>query len=180
MSTIKAFRGIRFTKKNITDSICPPYDVISKEEKAKLKKKSKSNIVNVELPDSKGNRNKYVNASAIFSEVTLVCQPKFNAAPAVPNPLAIGSWLSAKTRTIFGKLIKAISQQVLPPAETPKSAQAINSGIFATFRTIRIPNCEFRIADCKTSKWGLLAPTTTTASSLSTFTCCSALMAFKV
>ena len=45
MAIIKGFNGIRYSKANITNEICPPYDVISPEEKTKLKKNSKYNMV---------------------------------------------------------------------------------------------------------------------------------------
>ena len=31
MAIIKAFNGVRYSKTNITNEICPPYDVISLE-----------------------------------------------------------------------------------------------------------------------------------------------------
>lgn len=68
MAIIKAFNGIRYSKSNITNEICPPYDVISSEEKAKLKAKSKYNMVQLELSDPKGKRNKYAQASFLFKE----------------------------------------------------------------------------------------------------------------
>ena len=52
MAIVKAFNGIRYSKENITNEICPPYDVISPEEKAQLKKKSKHNMVQLELSDA--------------------------------------------------------------------------------------------------------------------------------
>ena len=68
MAEIRPFNGIRYAKGNITSVICPPYDVISPEEKKKLQKLSAFNIVNIELSDSKGGKNKYQNAAAIFDK----------------------------------------------------------------------------------------------------------------
>jgi uncharacterized protein (DUF1015 family) len=68
MAVIKPFNGIRYSKSNITTLICPPYDVISPEEKAKLQKMSKYNMVNLELPDAAGKKNKYANAAVLFKE----------------------------------------------------------------------------------------------------------------
>ena len=68
MAIIKAFNGVRYSKANITNEICPPYDVISAEEKKKLKAKSKYNMVQLELSDPKGKRNKYAQANVLFKE----------------------------------------------------------------------------------------------------------------
>ncbi|MCL2334568.1 MAG: DUF1015 domain-containing protein [Endomicrobia bacterium] len=66
MPEIKPFNAVRYSKSNITDFICPPYDVISAEDKEKLKKLSDYNIVNIELPDASGKQNKYRHAAALF------------------------------------------------------------------------------------------------------------------
>ncbi|GMO65607.1 MAG: DUF1015 domain-containing protein [Endomicrobiia bacterium] len=66
MAQIKAFQAIRFSENDITNFICPPYDVISSDEKERLKKLSPFNIVNVELSDSLGKKNKYENAADLF------------------------------------------------------------------------------------------------------------------
>ncbi|MDR1196578.1 MAG: DUF1015 domain-containing protein [Endomicrobium sp.] len=66
MAEIKAFDAVRYAKENIANYICPPYDVISPEEKARLQKLSAYNIVNIELSDAKGKKNKYANAAEIF------------------------------------------------------------------------------------------------------------------
>jgi uncharacterized protein (DUF1015 family) len=68
MATIRPFNGVRYNAEEITKLICPPYDVISKDEKLCLKKKSASNMVNIELPDPSGGRNKYQNAAALFKQ----------------------------------------------------------------------------------------------------------------
>lgn len=68
MAEIKAFDAVRYSKENITNYICPPYDVIGPEEKERLQKLSPYNIVNIELSDSKGKKNKYVNAADLFKE----------------------------------------------------------------------------------------------------------------
>ena len=67
MSVIKPFCGVRYAGGNISRLICPPYDVISKKEKARLKKLSPYNMVRLELPDPAGSRNKYQNAAQLFS-----------------------------------------------------------------------------------------------------------------
>jgi uncharacterized protein (DUF1015 family) len=66
MAEIKPFQAIRYSKDNITNFICPPYDVISFEDKERLRKLSSFNIVNIELSDSKDENNKYQNAADLF------------------------------------------------------------------------------------------------------------------
>ncbi len=68
MATVKAFNGVRYAKKNITAEICPPYDVISPEEKENLKKASENNMVKLELSDAEGSKNKYEQASVLFKD----------------------------------------------------------------------------------------------------------------
>ncbi|MDD5021813.1 MAG: DUF1015 domain-containing protein [Endomicrobiaceae bacterium] len=68
MAVIKAFNGIRYSKQNITKEICPPYDIISAEEKKKLKKSSKYNMVQLELSDPDKTRNKYAQANFLFKQ----------------------------------------------------------------------------------------------------------------
>ena len=68
MAIIKAFNGVRYAKKNITNEICPPYDVISPEEKENLKKSSEYNMVKLELSDAEGTKNKYEQAKVLFKD----------------------------------------------------------------------------------------------------------------
>lgn len=68
MAEIKPFGAVRYSKENITNYICPPYDVIDEKEKDRLHKLSPYNIVNIELSDAKGKVNKYKNAANIFKE----------------------------------------------------------------------------------------------------------------
>ena len=68
MAEVKAFKAVRYSKSVITDFICPPYDVISPEEKKKLQKLSPYNIVNIELSDPEGKKNKYQNAASLFKK----------------------------------------------------------------------------------------------------------------
>jgi len=52
MATIKAFEALRFKPKagNLQDLACPPYDIISEEERKQLIQKSDYNIIRLELP----------------------------------------------------------------------------------------------------------------------------------
>ncbi|MDR1695850.1 MAG: DUF1015 domain-containing protein [Endomicrobium sp.] len=66
MAEVKPFSAVRYSKENISNLICPPYDVINDAEKKRLQKLSPYNIVNIELSDPKGKKNKYANAADIF------------------------------------------------------------------------------------------------------------------
>ncbi|MDE7280258.1 MAG: DUF1015 domain-containing protein, partial [Ruminiclostridium sp.] len=52
MAEIKPFKGLRYTEKagNISNLTCPPYDIISGEEKLALMEKSPNNLIRLELP----------------------------------------------------------------------------------------------------------------------------------
>jgi uncharacterized protein (DUF1015 family) len=68
MPKIQPFRAVRYSKNVISNFICPPYDIISPEEKKKLQKSSPFNIVNIELPDPSKSKNKYQHAAELFKE----------------------------------------------------------------------------------------------------------------
>ena len=55
MATIKPFRALRFTEKagSIAELCCPPYDIISEEEKQAFLRKNEHNIIRLELPGQK-------------------------------------------------------------------------------------------------------------------------------
>ncbi len=66
MAEIKAFRGIRFdTKKagKIEQLVCPPYDIISDEQRGAYINQNENNIIRLELP--KGN-NPYSSAARLY------------------------------------------------------------------------------------------------------------------
>lgn len=52
MADIIPFKALRFTEKagDIRDNVCPPYDIISENERLKLISSSESNVINLELP----------------------------------------------------------------------------------------------------------------------------------
>ena len=68
MAIIRPFKGVRFSGKEISKFVCPPYDIISGEEKKSLLKLSAHNLVRIELSDPKGSKNKYEQAGHIFRE----------------------------------------------------------------------------------------------------------------
>ena len=66
MADIRAFKALRFTDKagDIVNNVCPPYDIISDEERARLIEKSENNVIRLELPRGE---NPYDQAGQILS-----------------------------------------------------------------------------------------------------------------
>jgi uncharacterized protein (DUF1015 family) len=54
MAEIKAFRGLRYTEKagEISTLCCPPYDIISKNERGQFLETNPNNIIRLELPQA--------------------------------------------------------------------------------------------------------------------------------
>lgn len=52
MAEIKAFKGLRYTRKagDISELACPPYDIVSKAERDSFIAKNENNIIRLELP----------------------------------------------------------------------------------------------------------------------------------
>lgn len=52
LATIKPFKAMRFTKKagGIKELVCPPYDIISEEQRLAYLKRNEHNIIRLELP----------------------------------------------------------------------------------------------------------------------------------
>lgn len=52
MAEIKAFKGLRYTEKagKIKDLVCPPYDIISEEERRAFLENNPNNVIRLELP----------------------------------------------------------------------------------------------------------------------------------
>lgn len=65
MAIIKGFNGLRFTEKagDISSLICPPYDIISADERQKLIANNKYNLVRLELPQGD---DKYAEAGMLY------------------------------------------------------------------------------------------------------------------
>jgi uncharacterized protein (DUF1015 family) len=70
MVDILPLNGLRYNlnkPEEISRVLAPPYDIISPEQKEKLKKQSPYNIVNLTLPDKTWNLNSYEHASNILN-----------------------------------------------------------------------------------------------------------------
>ena len=65
MAIIYPFKALRYTKKagKLKNNICPPYDIISPEERKALTEKSVFNLVHLEKPEGE---NKYIEAQRIL------------------------------------------------------------------------------------------------------------------
>lgn len=59
MAVIKAIKSLHFTEKagSIESCVCPPYDIISPEERAELISKNQYNLVRLELPEGEDKYN---------------------------------------------------------------------------------------------------------------------------
>lgn len=69
MPDFEPFAGLRYAPSRISslgDVVCPPYDVISPEERAALVARSPSNIVRLEMPDPSDGRDPYAGAAELL------------------------------------------------------------------------------------------------------------------
>ncbi len=70
MAKIEPFKAVFYNKEKIKDLssvVCPPYDVISDQEKNKLYKRDPNNYIRLVLSNPKGKKDKYLVAREIFS-----------------------------------------------------------------------------------------------------------------
>lgn len=65
MATIKGFKGMRFAKGDMNTLVCPPYDIISEEQRLKFIETDEHNIIRLELPTGE---NRYKEAGKTLSE----------------------------------------------------------------------------------------------------------------
>ena len=73
MAEIRPFRGIHYNpqlEKDLTNVICPPYDVISPEQQLALYQRNENNFVRIEFgretPQDNDANNKYTRAATIL------------------------------------------------------------------------------------------------------------------
>ena len=69
MADVRPFRGLRYSPGiagDLTDLICPPYDVISPDAQIDLQKASLHNAAHLELPSGEGS-DKYERAADTLS-----------------------------------------------------------------------------------------------------------------
>lgn len=67
MAEIKAFKGLRYTENagKIEDLVCPPYDIISEDERQAFLKNNPCNVIRLELPRGE---DPYAQAGAILDK----------------------------------------------------------------------------------------------------------------
>lgn len=67
MAEVRAFKALRFTEKagDISKNVCPPYDIVSEQEKNRYIDESKYNIIRLEKPTGE---NAYKEAKELFEE----------------------------------------------------------------------------------------------------------------
>ncbi len=67
MAIIKPIKALHYTEKagNLSDNVCPPYDIINEEERAELIKSSPYNLVQLELPTGE---EKYARAGQLLNQ----------------------------------------------------------------------------------------------------------------
>jgi len=75
MATIIPFRGVQFDLAKagaIADMVCPPYDIISREQQQALYRKSPHNVIRpeygLESPGDTETDNRYTRAAALLDE----------------------------------------------------------------------------------------------------------------
>ena len=69
MPELKPFKGIRYSSSaDLKDLVCPPYDVISADEQARLHDRHPNNAVRLELARPDGGAEKYRNATSAFND----------------------------------------------------------------------------------------------------------------
>lgn len=68
MAEVKGFKGVRYSEKagNISELCCPPYDIISEEQRRNFLSRNPHNIIRLELP--KEGDDPYKTASSVLDE----------------------------------------------------------------------------------------------------------------
>ena len=70
MAEVRPFRGVRYAPRagDFQDLVCPPYDVISAEQRADLAARSDHNFVGLELPETDGDADRYRHAARLYDD----------------------------------------------------------------------------------------------------------------
>ena len=135
MAEIKAFSALRYTSKggDISKNVCPPYDIISEEERIGFLEKSRHNIVKLELP--KGDE-PYKAAAAALSEMKDVGVLKKDDKPGIyiyeEEFCAYGERKKVKGIYTRVKLCEFSEGVVLPHEETLSKAKTDRFNLMST------------------------------------------------
>lgn len=143
MAEIKAFKGLRYTEKagKINDLVCPPYDIISEEERQEFLDNNPNNVIRLELPRGE---EPYAEAGATLEqwlqESILACdmdeglyiyELKFKAA------VESGEEMSLKGLVCRVRIEDFENNVVLPHEETLSKAKTDRFNLF------KATNCNF-------------------------------------
>lgn len=141
MATVKAFKGLRFTEKagNISELVCPPYDIISEDERKQYIEKNPYNIIRLELP--KDGTDPYAEAARVLEEMKSQGKLAFDEQPAF-YIYEIEFKASDKKMTVSGLVarvgLEEFSKGVVLPHE-----QTLSKAKQDRFELMKAANCNF-------------------------------------
>ncbi len=134
------FRALRFTEKagSIKDCVCPPYDIVSRSERAGLAAKNEHNLIRLELPEGE---NRYEAAGALLREWIndgILAQDKEEALYVYREEFRVSGKRYALTGFLCRlKLCEFSERVVLPHEETLSKAKQDR------FELMKATNCNF-------------------------------------
>ena len=126
MAEVKAFKALRFTEKSgdISKNVCPPYDIISEEERLDYIKTSENNIIRLEKPVGD---NAYENAKKLYLEMSdkgiIDCDDKKGIYVYEEDFDALGNRYKIKGIFVRVRLEEFDKKVVLPHEETLSKAK---------------------------------------------------------
>ena len=126
MAEVKAFKALRFTEKSgdISKNVCPPYDIISEEERLDYIKTSENNIIRLEKPVGD---NAYENAKKLYLEMSdkgiIDCDDKKGIYVYEEEFDALGNRYKIKGIFVRVRLEEFDKKVVLPHEETLSKAK---------------------------------------------------------
>ena len=126
MAEVKAFKALRFTAKagDISKNVCPPYDIISEEERLDYIKTSENNIIRLEKPVGD---NAYENAKKLYLEMSdkgiIDCDDKKGIYVYEEEFDALGNRYKIKGIFVRVRLEEFDKKVVLPHEETLSKAK---------------------------------------------------------
>lgn len=134
------FRALRFTEKagSIKNCVCPPYDIVSQSERARLAAKNEHNLIRLELPEGE---NRYEAAGALLREWMddgILAQDKEEALYVYREEFRVSGKRYALTGFLCRlKLCEFSERVVLPHEETLSKAKQDR------FELMKATNCNF-------------------------------------
>lgn len=141
MATVRAFKGLRFTEKagNISELVCPPYDIISEDERKQYIEKNPCNIIRLELP--KDGTDPYAEAARVLEEMKSQGKLAFDEQPAF-YIYEIEFKALGKKMTVSGLVarvgLEEFSKGVVLPHE-----QTLSKAKQDRFELMKAANCNF-------------------------------------